>query len=167
MAFSDRVIAVKGKVRFYRDELEGLKGGGVRYAVPFGLMLILLFPVLVIEVIILLAFGIDAEINQTRWPEISSEMHEEEVPKALRQLIPVAIKWGIGDAEERQSLMNVTSISELNEIERMVGPRMQQITEWIDTYSETELRESATAGYFIFLQVAYDELSTYLDQREA
>lgn len=167
MTFTDRFLAVKRKLRFYGEEVLALKNGGVRYAVPFGFLLVLLFPVLVIEIVVLLAFGVDVEINQARWPETPSEVREEEVPPELRQLIPFAKKWGTEDAEERENLMEVASLSELNEIERMVGPRTQQIGDWIDTYSENELRDSSTAGYFIILQVAYEEVSTYLEEREA
>lgn len=163
----DRVLAVKGKVQFYGDEVASLKNGGVRYTVPFGLLLALLFPVLVIEIVVLLTFGIDVEINQTRWPAFSHEMREEEVPPGLKQLIPFAKKWGIGDAEQRNNLMKAASLSELNNIERMVGSRMQQIDDWVDTYSEHELKDSAAVGYFIFLQVAYEEVSNYLEEREA
>lgn len=166
MKFTDRVLAVKGKLRFYREEALTLKTGGVLYAATFGLLLALLFPVLVIEIVALLAFGFDVEINQTRWAETSCEVREQEVPPELRQLIPFAKKWGIGDAEERNNLMEVTSLSELNEFVRLVGSRMQQIADWVDTYSEKELRDSATVGYFIFLQVAYEEVSTYLEDRE-
>ena len=165
--FTDRVLAVKGKLQFYGDEVLALKSGGIRYAILFGPLVVLLFPVLVIEIIVLLAFGADFEILQTRSPEISSELNEDEVPLELRQLIPFAKKWGIGDAEARENLIQNSSLSELVDLEQKVGPLMQQITDWTDGYSESQLRNSATAGYFIFLQIAYEEASTYIDDRKA
>lgn len=167
MFFTDRVLSAKGKLRFYGKEVVGLKDGGVRYAFSFGILLALLLPVLVVEIVVLLAFGVDIEINRTRWPEDSDEVREAEVPSELMGLIPLAEKWGTGDAEERENLMKAASLSELSEMERMVGPRMQQIADWLDRYSESELMNSVTAGYCIFLQVAYEEVAAYLEERKA
>jgi len=167
MMFSDRVLAVKGKLRFYYKEVIDLRSGGIIYAIFFGLLLVLLLPVLLIEIIVLLSFGVDYEILQTRSPEISNELNEEEVPLELRPLIPLAKKWGIGDAEERERLIKNSSLSELADLEQKVGPRMQQIADWIDEYSEDQLRNTAAIGYFIFLQVAYEEVSSYLGENKS
>ena len=167
MTFTDRVSSVKGKLLFYEDEALALKKGGMRYAIFFGPLMVLLFPALVIEIIVLLVFGVDFQILQTRPPEISSELNEDEVPSELRELIPLAKKWGIGDAEARENMIRNSSLPELVDLEQKVGPRMQQIADWTDGYSESQLKNSAIAGYFIFLQVAYEEASSYLIERQA
>ncbi len=167
MTFADRVLAVKGKLRFYGDEVMALREGGISYAIFFGLLAFLLLPVLLIEIIALLSFGVDYEILQTRSPDVSNDLNEEEVPSELRPLIPLAKKWGIGDAEERERLIQNSTLAELVDFEQKVGPQMQQIADWIDEYSEGQLRKSSTMGYFIFLQVVYEEVSSYLSDNRA
>lgn len=167
MTFADRVLAVKGKLRFYCNEVMALRSGGISYAIFFGLLLVLLLPVLLIEIIALLSFGVDYEILQTRSPEVSNELNEKEVPLELRPLIPLAKKWGVGDAEQRERLIQDSTLAELTELDQKVGPQMQQIADWIDEYSENQLRNSSTIGYFIFLQVAYEEASSYLGENKA
>lgn len=167
MKISDRIAAAKGKLRCYGDEALALKRGGIGYAILFGLLVALLLPVLIIEIVVLLVFGIDAGINATETPEVSYELHVEEVPADLQHLIPLAKKWGLGDSEGREALINASSLAELADFERNVAPKLNQIDAWIDEYSEEELRGSATAGYFIFLETAYEEVSTYLKERRA
>ena len=164
MTFKDRLSATKSKLGHYGREVLALNDGGSLYRTLFGLLLVVLLPVLALEIMVLLAFGVDPGILQTRSTEILNEVRPEEVPGEFRHLIPLAKKWGTGDAEEREALIKEAPLSELTDLEREVGPRMQQIADWVDGYSEKELRGSVTAGYFIFLQTAYEEVSAYLEQ---
>jgi hypothetical protein len=167
MSFSERVFAAKGKLHNFVEEVLALKNEGLAYAIFFGFLLLLLLPVLFIEILVLLILGKDAEIVQTRGTEIDDELSPEEVPENLQHLIRLAKKWGIGDAEVRGELLKNASIPELVELEHEVGPKMQQIGDWLDTYSESEVGRSATAGYFIYLGTAYEEVLTYLEQHQA
>lgn len=164
MRFVDRYIAVKGKLWYFSQEVEALRHGGLCYALAFGFIMALLFPVLIFEIIVLLLFGLDLGIMQTREVEALNEIRQEEVPNEFLSLIPLAEKWGIGDSEEREARINDASIAELKHLEEEVGPKMQQIADWLDSYSENELGSSVTAGYFLFLQIAYEEASEYLEQ---
>lgn len=167
MKFTDRIATAKGKVCCYGDEIAALKNGGISYAVFFGLLLALLMPVLIIEILILITLGIDAGINASGTPEVSNELRAEEVPTEFQHLIPLAKKWGLGDAEDREMLIKASSLAELVEFERNVAPKIQQIDAWLDRYSEKQLGNSATAGHFIFLGTAYEEVSTYLEEQRA
>ena len=166
MTFADRIAAAKSKLLCYAEEVLALKSGGFGYAVGFAILLALLLPVLIVEVALLIAFGVDVGINQTRSPEIAEELRKEEVPVEFQHLIPLARKWGIGDAEERDALIRASSKAELADFLREVGPRLEDIAAWTDGYSEERLRDSPTAGYFIFLETAYEEVLTHVEEHE-
>ena len=164
MRVEERLSAARSKLSHFGQEVRALRAGGFRYAVFFGFLMVLLAPILVLEIIVLLVFGFDLEIMQTRDAALSTEIDVEEVPKEFRPLIPLAMKWGIGDSETREARIKAASPSELKHLEKEVGPQMQGIADWLDSYSEAALGGSATAGYFIFLQTAYEEVSDYLER---
>ena len=125
----------------------------------------MLLPVLVLESAILLVFGVDTGILQAHEPNPGGGIEEQEVPEQLRDLVPLAMKLGVGDAEERETLIERAPLSELVGFERTVGPRMADVAQWLDSYSEQDIRISSTAGHFICLLTAYEEVAAYLEER--
>lgn len=77
----------------------------------------------------------------------------------LRDLIPLARKFGIGCDAERGDIMKAASLEELSDLESRVMPRQQEIADWLDRYPETEI--SDTAAYFLYLGSACDEVPLY------
>ncbi len=83
----------------------------------------------------------------------------DEVPRNLHFLIPLAKKWGIGDDVERSEFMDSATLQEVEELEEKVGPKMQEISEWILKYPEDHY--SDTTYFFTYLMCAYDEADSY------
>ncbi|MCU7926619.1 MAG: hypothetical protein KZQ97_09255 [Candidatus Thiodiazotropha sp. (ex Dulcina madagascariensis)] len=159
MDLNHRQACISAKFKRYFGEVSALKDGGTGYRFGFGFLLLILFPVMLLEIVIVLLAGRDlglfVPVNPTR-PLI---FKEEEVPDSLRDLIPLAKKFGVGDDAERGEIMRSASSHELSALEEKVLPRQQEIVDWLDTFPETGI--SDTASFFLYLGSACDEVSLY------
>ena len=161
-----RIGAIKGKLHHYGDEVAALKSGGVGYALLFAPLLLLLLPVLLLELALLWSFGWDPGLLQSRPAEAAGEHDDLTPPTDLVDLLPLARRWGVGDAELREQLVQRASPDELAELVQQVAPRVQRIADWAESLGEQRLRHSATAGHFIFLLTALEEAESHLGAPE-
>ncbi|MES9944458.1 MAG: hypothetical protein ABW080_05830 [Candidatus Thiodiazotropha sp.] len=164
MDFRQRLECVAGKIDNYKVEVYGLRDAGVWYQLGFGLLLLILFPVLIVELLLVLLIGKDIGVFVPATVVEPPVLIEAEIPESLRDLIPLARKFGIGCDAERGDIMKAASLEELSDLESRVMPRQQEIADWLDTYPETEI--SDTAAFFLYLGSACDEVPLYIAEQE-
>ena len=156
-------ITVK-KLSFFLDEIKALRDGGVWYFLFFGVLIVLLIPVLIFEIVVLFVTGKDFGWFQSSEPvEEVMELNASEVPDALHDLIPLAKKWGIGDDCDRVEAMALAKSQDLDELKEKVGPRMQEIGDWLSSYPDDSY--SDTTYFFTYLMVAYEECYSLSKER--
>ena len=78
------------------------------------------------------------------------------VPDRLRDLIPLAEKWGIGDDIIRFDFEEKAAPSERDELVRSVAARLTQINAWLETTRATHMSDEAAA--FMYMAEAYAEI---------
>jgi len=156
MKFKNRTEIVKCKLTYYVEELYALRNGGW-YAIVFGMLIILLTPLFILENMILMLAGKDLGIFQSGEPYLTPRINIEEVPVALRDLFPLAEKWGIGDDADRGVLIRAASKQELDELFHTVGSRMDEIGRWLGSLSEDEISKSDIAGLYLYMMDAFEE----------
>ena len=78
------------------------------------------------------------------------------VPPDLRHLIPLAQEWGIGDDVERVAKVDAATPAQRAELRRAVGPHQARITQWLDSFGQSEMSQEAAA--FMYMQLAIEEM---------
>jgi hypothetical protein len=79
------------------------------------------------------------------------------VPEGLRELLPLAERWGIGDDVDRSEAIEQASPEELAELRAAVYEHSAAITEWLDSFgSGAGMSEEAAA--FMYMQLAVEEM---------
>lgn len=91
-------------------------------------------------------------------PEIS--IQPERVLKNLRDLIPLAEKWGIGDDIIREDFENKASREEKEEFKAKLKGRTKEVTRWLDSFAEGSAM-SDEAGHFMHMLQAMDEMGLW------
>jgi hypothetical protein len=81
-----------------------------------------------------------------------------QVPESLRDLLPLARKWGIGDDIIRYDMQGKVSKEDKEEFHRLYNHRGREVNEWLSTYNGRMTKEAAA---FMFMSLAYDELRLY------
>lgn len=74
------------------------------------------------------SYGLTAENRPTL------RLDPSKVPAELRDLIPLAEQWGIGDDVIRSDVLAKTSLEEKRALVNAVSPRYDQINAWLDTF---------------------------------
>jgi hypothetical protein len=164
MDFRQRQVCISGKIKNYKEEVLDLMDAGTRYQLVFGFLMLILFPVFIVELLLVLLFGRDVGVFVPATAVEPNVLNEEEVPESLRDLIPLARRFGISDDGERDEIMQAASAEELSELETRVMPRQQEIADWLDSFPEMEI--SDTAAFFLYLGSACDEVQSYRDEDE-
>lgn len=165
MDIRQRFCRITEKTGYYREEVAAVMKADAGYRLGFGFLLVLLFPVLMVELLIVLSLGKDPGIFVQPESVPPSRLIEDEVPEALRDLIPLARKYGIGDEARRDEIMRAATPAELAELEQKVLPRAQEIADWLDTFPEAGI--SDTAASFLYLGSACDEVPLYKSKQES
>ncbi len=163
MNLKERYACSIKKLSNYLDEISGLGNGGISYKIGFGFLLLILLPVIIIEILLVLLFGKDIGVFVPAKKVKPPKLIDEEVPESLRDLIPLAKKFGVGDDADRDEIMKAASSEELAELEGKVIPKAQEIADWLDTFPETEI--SDTASFFLYLGLACDEVPLYKQRK--
>jgi hypothetical protein len=83
---------------------------------------------------------------------------EAKVPADLRDLIPVAQRFGIGDDVHRGQVIRKTRVTERKAVAAAVGSRAQRVQGWLDSLGEPPYGTEA-ACFFWFLE-ALEEMVT-------
>jgi hypothetical protein len=84
------------------------------------------------------------------------KLDSSKVPADLRDLVPLAQRWGIGDDEVRSNRVQKATEAERSELRAAFGPRQARITEWLDSFGQAPMPEEAAA--FMFTQLAIEEM---------
>jgi hypothetical protein len=78
------------------------------------------------------------------------------VPADLRDLVPLAQRWGIGDDVARSERVQSATDAERSELRAAFGPRQARITAWLDSFGQGAMPEEAAA--FMYAQLAIEEM---------
>ncbi len=98
--------------------------------------------------------AIEQEIDRYRPKKIDAR----KVPRALRGLIPIARKWGIGDDAVRGSFVHRASRREKGELRRMLPIEVRRrVNDWLDLFGDGS-KMTNEAARFMYLLLAYEEL---------
>ena len=74
-----------------------------------------------------------------RFDRYREEIDINEVPEHLRDLVPFAYKWGIGDDIARSDFEESSSDEEKEELRRALSGRTEQVSEWLDSFAENSV----------------------------
>lgn len=86
-----------------------------------------------------------------------SEFNVANVPAELRDLAPLAKRWGIGDDVQRAEALEHASVEERQALRQTVEEHGAEITRWLDSFGPgAKMPEEAAA--FMYMQLAVEEL---------
>jgi hypothetical protein len=88
-----------------------------------------------------------------------------QVSADLRNLIPYAQKWGIGDASIRNDLIDKATAAEKQEFHDALYESDARVTEWLNSFPAGELTDEAEA--FMHMQEALAEMGFFLDEEKS
>jgi hypothetical protein len=88
--------------------------------------------------------------------EAVSPLDSNKVPADLRDLVPFAQRWGIGDDVARSERVQKATAAERSELRAAFGPRQARITAWLDSFGQEAMPEEAAA--FMYAQLAIEEM---------
>ncbi|MFT5392799.1 MAG: hypothetical protein ACI8PT_002997 [Gammaproteobacteria bacterium] len=80
----------------FQSEVASLREADLAYRIGFGLLLLILTPVHVLELALVRYLGADIRVFVPEQAFEDPELVEREVPQSLRDLIPLAKKFGVG-----------------------------------------------------------------------
>ena len=85
------------------------------------------------------------------------------VPEHLRNLVPLAAKWGIGDDIIRQDFQQKASEEEEQELQDALTGRGEAINEWLDSFSYSGKQMSEEAIAFMYMMLSVEEMGMGID----
>ena len=92
-------------------------------------------------------------------PEI--RIDPDNVPADLRDLIPIAEEWGIGDDVIRGDYGERASDAQKQRFKAALTGRTARVTEWLDSFGADAMSEEA--GAFMYMLEALDEMGLWPD----
>jgi hypothetical protein len=95
--------------------------------------------------------------KSSRGDEAVPRLNTAKVPADLRDLVPLAQRWGIGDDGARSEQVEKATAAERSELRAAFGPRQAQITAWLDSFGQGPMPEEAAA--FMYTQLAIEEFN--------
>jgi hypothetical protein len=99
--------------------------------------------------------GLENEIERYRQKKIDAR----KVPRDLRSLIPVALKWGIGDDVARGFHVDQASRDQKRQLRKALPVEVRRrINDWLDLFDEGAAMTDE-AACFMYLLLAYEELA--------
>jgi hypothetical protein len=78
------------------------------------------------------------------------------VPADLRDLVPLAQRWGVGDDVARSERIQKATAAERADLRAAFAPRQARITAWLDSFGQGVMPEEAAA--FMYTQLAIEEM---------
>ena len=109
---------------------------------------------------ILPANEMKAKYNLTAESYKHPKLDPEKVPEHLRNLLPLAAKWGIGDDIIRDDLEQKASEDEKQELKNSLSGRMTEVTQWLDSFDVGKPMPEE-AACFMYMQQALDEMGLW------
>ena len=111
---------------------------------------------------ILSAKEMKKKYNITSDNYIPPKLNPKNVTETLRDLLPLAVKWGIADDITRDDFEQKASEEEKLELKNALIGRMEEITVWLDSL-EKDKPMSDEAACFMYMQEAVDEMGLWPD----
>ena len=89
----------------------------------------------------------------------------EKVPENLRELLPLAAKWGIGDDIIRDDFEQKASEDERQELKNALTGKTAEITQWLDSNPAPTIDKPMTeeAACFMYMTEALAEMGLWTD----
>jgi hypothetical protein len=109
--------------------------------------------------------AVDATARQASAPNSNgsnSRLDSTQVPEDLRDLVPLAEKWGIGDDVDRGEFQSKASRSDKEALKAALAGRNKRITQWLDSFSESKPMPDEAAA-FMYMQLGLDEMGLWVD----
>jgi hypothetical protein len=91
-------------------------------------------------------------------------LNPDRVPSHLRDLIPLAEKWGIGDDIIRMDVEERATDSERRVLVDALKNRYEQINAWLDSADAADMTDEMAA--FMYLAEAAEEVKAMLDDHK-
>jgi hypothetical protein len=88
--------------------------------------------------------------------EAVPKLDAAKVPADLRDLVPLAQRWGIGDDVDRSERLQKATAAERSELRAAFGARQARITAWLDSFGQGVMPDEAAA--FMYTQLAIEEM---------
>ncbi len=85
----------------------------------------------------------------------------DNIPPDLRDLIPFAEEWGIGDDVIRSDVEEAASDEEKRRFSQALRGRTDRVTEWLDSFGMELMSDEAAA--FMYMLSALDEMGVWPD----
>jgi hypothetical protein len=89
-----------------------------------------------------------------------AQLNSAKVPADLRDLVPLAAKWGISDDGERDALHERATKAEKQALAKALKGRNKRITQWLDQQKDPMSDEAAA---FMYMQLGLDEMGLWQD----
>ena len=93
----------------------------------------------------------------SRAAEAVPPLDSAKVPADLRDLVPLAQRWGIGDDVARSERVQKATAAERSELRAAFGPRQARITAWLDSFGQGVVMPDEAAA-FMYTQLAIEEM---------
>lgn len=116
-----------GKKYFYfLEEIKALKDGGVSYFIVFGILIVLLFPALILELVILLISGKDLGwFQSSEYVDKRIVLKSDDIQDSHRDLILPAQKSANGNDPDRNEFPDSVKLRELDKPNQKENPKME------------------------------------------
>jgi hypothetical protein len=111
---------------------------------------------------ILHANQMKAKYNLTAERYKPPRLDPEKVPEPLRDLLPLAAKWGIGDDIIRDDFEQRASEGEKQELKNSLSGRTAEVTQWLDSF-EVGKPMPEEAACFMYMLEALEEMRLWPD----
>lgn len=89
------------------------------------------------------------------------KLDPDQVPEPLRDLLPLAAKWGIGDDIIRSDLQAKVGVDEKRELQEALKGKSVPITRWLDAFGTDPM--SAEAGSFMYMLLGIEEMGLEIE----
>lgn len=93
-----------------------------------------------------------------------TKLSKKNVPIEFRELLPLAIKWGIGDDAIRGDVTDAATEPEKRALAEALAGKLGAIDKWIDSFPEGKMSEEAAA--FMYMGEAVDELGIDIEYEQ-
>lgn len=86
----------------------------------------------------------------------NTTLSADNIPNELKSLLPLAVKWGIGDDAVRGDATDAATSSDKQELVSALTGKLSRIDEWIGSFPEGSMPDEAAA--FMYMGEAIDEM---------
>ena len=97
-----------------------------------------------------------AQRSSSAGDAVAQRLDASRVPEDLRQLVPLAERWGIGDDVARVAKVDASTPAERQELRAALAPYQARITAWLDSFGQDAMSDEAAA--FMYMQLAVEEM---------